>query len=59
MNQYIHTHLDTIEPSFDGLKSQKLVLKNVATNVPGKNTSVTMEMTRISAPYWWLISLSC
>lgn len=57
-SQYSHTHFEATFPLLEGLKSQKLALKKVATKVPGKKINVTMAMTRISAPCRWLSSLS-
>jgi hypothetical protein len=49
-SQYSHTQLDTLEPWFPGAKSQNDVLKNVATNVPGRKIRVMAVISRISAP---------
>jgi len=46
---YSQTHLLTMLSLFAGSKFQKLVLNNVATNVPGRNPSVTAAMTCMSA----------
>ena len=56
--KYRYTQYVTFVPSLSGEKSQNVVLKKVATNVPGRKMRVIAVMSRISAPYRWFSWLS-
>jgi hypothetical protein len=47
--QQTQIHFETMGPPVLGSEVQKLVLNIVAMKVPGKNTSVTADITRMSA----------